>query len=152
MKFFFSLLFLPFIGFTQVTYEEIMSINSADAFEEVVVKNGYTKEDAVGKENHMVYSLNSYENSNQEVLAEAYCLYDLKSDLFVFIFERTEEEIYDTYLNILSDITEKCNYYKIINHLTGEYVAYDCPDSKYKGKIGVARIKSEGYIIHLTEY
>ena len=152
MKFFFSFLFLPFIGFTQVTYEEIMSINSADAFEEVVVKNGYIKEDAVGKENHIVYSLNSYENSNQEILAEAYCLYDLKNDLFVFIFERTEGEICDTYFNILSDITEKCNYYKIINHLTGEYVAYDCPDSKYKGKIGVARIKSEGYIIHLAEY
>lgn len=152
MKFFFGFLFLPFIGFSQVTYEEIMSINSADAFEKVVIKNGYIKEDGVGKENQIVYSLNSYENSNQEVLAEAYCLYDLKSDLFVFIFERTEEEIFDTYLNILSDITEKCNYYKIINHLTGEYVAYNCPDSKYKGKIGVARIKSEGYIIHLTDY
>lgn len=152
MKLFFILLLIPFLGFSQVTYEEIISINSADAFEKIVVKNGYTKEDGVGKENQIVYSLNSYENSNQEVLAEAYCLYDVSSNLFVFIFERVGEEIFDTYLNILSDITEKCNYYKIINHLTGEYVAYDCPDSKYRGKIGVARIKSEGYIIHLTGY
>ena len=147
----FILLLLPVVAFSQVTYEEIMSINSSDTFKRVAIENGYSKEEGMGKDDQIIYSLNSETNADKESLAEAYCVYSTSTDNYLFIFGKAEVKFFDTYEDIISDIKEKCTYNKIMSHLGTDYVAYDCPDSKYKGKIGFARIEGDGYVIHLVD-
>tara|TARA_B100001093_G_C26613792_1_gene921403 strand:- start:72 stop:491 length:420 start_codon:yes stop_codon:yes gene_type:complete len=138
------------VAFSQVTYEEIMSINSIDTFKRVAIENGYSREEGMGEDN-LYCSLNSETNANQEKVADGYCVYSMSTENYLFIFGQAELKFFDTYENIVSDIKEKCTYYKIMSHLGNDYVAYDCPDSKYKGKIGFARIEGDGYVIHLVE-
>ena len=150
----FILLLLPVVAFSQVTYEEIMSINSIDTFKRVVIENGYSRqiemeEDYPDGINLIFYTLN-YRSSDEEKMISL-SFYDIDNGQFVFVFGQAELKIFDTYEIIVSDIKEKCDYYKIINFNNVDYVAYSCPDSKYKGKIGFTRDDGDGYIMHMIE-
>ena len=41
MKSLIILLFVPFIGFSQVSYKDIMGLNSLDKFKRLVIENGF---------------------------------------------------------------------------------------------------------------
>ena len=41
MKNLLILLFIPLFGVSQVSYKDVMSINSEDTFKKVVIENGY---------------------------------------------------------------------------------------------------------------
>ena len=56
-----------------------------------------------------------------------------------------DDSVYDL---IVSDIKEKCKYYKIINYKDEDYVSYSCSDSSYKGKIGFMISEGDGYVRH----
>jgi len=56
------------------------------------------------------------------------------------------EEAYD---EIVSDIKEKCKYYKVINYNEIDYVTYTCSESTYKGKIGFVVSEGKGLIKHI---
>jgi len=41
MKRLLFLLFIPILSYSQITYKDVMSINSEDTFKKVVIENGY---------------------------------------------------------------------------------------------------------------
>ena len=129
-----------------------MSINSIDTFKRVAIENGYSRQDEMEGVDVTDYNLILYtlESANSEDYL-AGCLYFKDTGEFIFIFAKQEYNFLDNYENIVSDIKENCDYYKIINVNGNDYVAYDCADSEYKGKIGFTRIETNGYIMHLVE-
>ena len=148
------LLLLPVVAFSQVTYEEIMSINSIDTFKRVAIENGYSRQDEMEEYdtdeiNVIFYTLNDRSSDEEKIISLS--MYDKDNGQFIFVFGQAELKIFDTYEIIVSDIKEKCDYYKIINFNNVDYVAYSCPDSKYKGKIGFTRDEGDGYIMHMVE-
>ena len=50
------------------------------------------------------------------------------------------------YDKILTDVKDKCAFFKILNHSGDDYACYTCTESKYKGKIGFMIKDENGYI------
>ena len=62
MKNFLILLFIPLIGLSQISYKDIMSINSEDTFKRVVIENGY-EFDSFDEEGWVSYGFNIVRDS-----------------------------------------------------------------------------------------
>ena len=51
------LLLIPLFGFSQISYKDVMSINSVDGFKKVVIENGYEYE-SLDEEGWLTYGFN----------------------------------------------------------------------------------------------
>lgn len=157
MKNLLILLFIPFFGFSQISYKEIMSINSEDTFKKVVIENGYEFE-SIDDEGWVSYGFNIVRDSIDGNKSSKWGGYDKVDGKFSFQFNRrtllgnflgtdddTSENPYDL---IVEDIKKNCKYYKIINYNGTDYVTYSCSESTYKGKIGFVVSEGVGLIRH----
>ena len=156
------LLFVSFNGFSQ-TYDDIMSINSLDSFEKVVIENGYELVDykavfeMMGAE--MTDSIKMklddvvmYSKGN--IIAGRTFTYEKSTGKFsltypfggglMSLFTDNEVNIYE---EITKEIKSKCNYQKTVENNGRDYVTYSCPESSYKGKIGIATIIYIGFLV-----
>ena len=151
------LLLIPIFGFSQISYKDVMSINSVDGFKKVVIENGY-EFDSVDEEGWLTYGFNIVRDSIEGSKSSKWMLYNTKDDRFTLSFGRrtvlgnffgTEDDTSSNpYDLIVKDIKEKCKYYKIINYNGIDYVSYGCSDSSYKGKIGFVVSEGSGIIRH----
>lgn len=157
MKNLLILLFIPLFGVSQVSYKDIMSINSEDTFKKVVIENGY-EFDSVDDEGWITYGFNIERDSIDGNKSIKWGGYNKNDGKFSFQFERrtflgeffgteddTSENPYDL---IVKDIKKNCKYYKIINYNGTDYVSYSCSESTYKGKIGFVVSEGSGLIRH----
>ena len=151
------LLLIPLFGFSQISYKDVMSINSVDGFKKVVIENGYEFDD-IDEEGWISYGFNIVRDSIEGSKYSKWMLYNTKDDRFTLSFGRrtilgnffgTEDDTSkNPYDLIVKDIKEKCKYYKIINYNGIDYVSYGCSDSSYKGKIGFVVSEGNGLIRH----
>ena len=151
------LLLIPIFGFSQISYKDVMSINSVDGFKKVVIENGY-EFDSVDEEGWLTYGFNIVRDSIEGSKSSKWMLYNTKDDRFTLSFGRrtilgnffgTEDDTSSNpYDLIVRDIKEKCKYYKIINYKGTDYVTYSCSESSYKGKIGFVVSEGSGIIRH----
>lgn len=151
------LLLIPLFGFSQISYKDVMSINSVDGFKKVVIENGYEFDD-IDEEGWISYGFNIVRDSIEGSKSSKWMLYNTKDDRFTLSFGRrtilgnffgTEDDTSkNPYDLIVKDIKEKCKYYKIINYNGIDYVSYGCSDSSYKGKIGFVVSEGNGLIRH----
>jgi len=152
----FILLFIPIFSFSQVSYKDVMSINSVDGFKKVVIENGYEYE-STDDDGWITYGFNIVKDSTGSKSSK-WMYYNTKDDRFSLSFSRrnkiddffnqqtdNSENPYDL---IVKDIKEKCKYYKIINYEGIDYVSYGCSESSYKGKIGFVVSEGSGLIRH----
>ena len=156
MKKFLILLFVPFFGFSQISYKDVMSINSEDTFKRVVIENGYEFDSVY--DGWISYGFNIERDSINGNKSTKWGGYNKNGGDFSFEFMRrtilgeffgteddTSENPYDI---IVKDIKKNCKYYKIINYNGIDYVTYSCSESTYKGKIGFVVSEGVGLIRH----
>ena len=174
MKKLFLLLFIvPVIGFSQITYKDVMSINSEKMFKKVMIENGYEFESNDGE---LIYG---YDKLSKQLIDAGESVYEIqkdsidgnksskwghyrKNDEFLLSFSRNsvlgsffnleEDNTENEYDLIVKEIKKNCKYYDIISKDYGDgiidYVCYSCVGSKYKGKIGFMVSEGWGYIKH----
>ena len=161
MKKLLILLFIvPAISFSQITYKDVMSINSEKMFKKVMIENGY--EWNSNDEDGLIYGWEikkdsidgnksskwGYYRDNGEFMV-SFSRNSLLNNLLKIEEDNTENE-YDL---IVKEIKKNCKYYDIITYVNDEdeesdYVCYSCSESKYKGKIGFKVSEGWGFIRH----
>ena len=148
MKKLILLLLFPLISFSQVTYKDIMSINSKDTFLKVIVENKYSTTSI--SEN--TFALNPDEYGSSSSFAKYYL-----NNRFMFEFVRTgtmytgtpqEKEVimdnpYDTIFEI---IKRKCKYVAVKKVDNLNYACYECKKAKYDGLIALTTSGKTGII------
>jgi hypothetical protein len=157
MKKLFLLLFISILSYSQISYKDVMSINSEDTFKKVVIENGYEFND-IDEEGWITYGFNIERDAIEGNKSSKWGAYNKNDGKFTFQFNRrtllgnflgseddTSKNRYDL---IVKDIKEKCKYYKIINYNGIDYVTYSCSESSYKGKIGFVVSEGSGIIRH----
>ena len=159
MKSLIILLFVPFIGFSQVSYKDIMGLNSLDKFKRLVIENGFEFNSL--EDDLVIYGFNIVKDSIEGNKSSKWAYYSSKDNSFLFSFSRgtvlgkllgaevdTSSNPYDL---IVSDIKNKCKYYAIMRYEETDYVTYSCSESSYKGKIGFVISEGSGIIRHLPK-
>ena len=155
MKNLFLLLFIPILSYSQISYKDVMSINSEDSFKKVVIENGYEFND-IDEEGWITYGFNIERDSIEGNKSSKWGVYNKNDGKFTFQFNRRtllrnllgseDDNSKNPYDLIVKDIKEKCKYYKIINDKGTDFVTYSCSESSYKGKIGFVVSEGSGII------
>jgi len=160
MKRLLLLLLIPTLSYSQITYEDIMSIDTTDSFIRVMIENGYEKVVNQSDDTYIVYSKNLTEDS----LSNSFCMYNNVDRIYRLSLNKTSlfdklgiddirENSYDM---IVNDIKKNCKYYDIekttVNEDEYEYVCYSCMESKYIGKIGFTIKDGWGWIRNFPYY
>ena len=159
MRLLFVLLFIPLMSFSQLSYNDLMSIRSIDTFKKVAIENGYEFDSA--DKDWITYGYNIARDSINGNKSSSWSSYNSKDHRWSFQISRTDK--LSTFLNtnpdnsnnwydlIVKDIKEKCKYFKILAYDEIDYVTYSCSESSYKGKIGFAIKEGVGIIRHFPE-
>ena len=175
MRILIILLFISFSSFGQ-TYEDIMSIKDVESFKKVCIENNYEYMSAqmlieLGKEQGEELNEDTVIKSMKDVTmyikengsmrgiyytGAALDMFGENDDSFSFQIVRKNLlgfEIDNLYDNLLKDVKDNCEYYKIYTSPNGyEYASYSCAESLYKGKIGFRIVGNEGIIWTLPNY
>ena len=163
MKQLLLILLIPIISYSQISYKDVMSINSEKMFKKVMIENGY--EFGLSDEVNLVYGFDIVRDSIDGMKSSKWGRYRVKDDGFTLSFSRNTQ--LNTFLNlkedrseneydlIIKEIKKNCKYFDIITYTTEDdeeldYVCYSCSESKYKGKIGFMISEGWGYIKHFV--
>ncbi len=136
----FALLFVPIMSFGQeITFDELMSINSLDTFKRVVIENSFEFSNG---DNFITYGYKLDTNKKGEEVATKWASYAKETGAFIFQFLKDGLWVDREYNRIVSDIKAKCEYFEI----NDEYVTYNCDDSTFEGQIGFMTSGGSGYV------
>ena len=151
-------LFIPLLGFSQISYNDIMSISSEKMFKKVMIENGYEFDSR--EDSGILYGYNIKRDSVDGNKSTKWSFYRL-NDEFMLSFSKNsllesffgvddeEGKKVSEYDIIVEEIKKNCKYYDILTDGNGDdYVCYSCSDSKYKGKIGFMVKEGSGFIRH----
>ena len=161
MKRLLLLLFIPIISYSQISYKDVMSVNSEKMFKKVMIENGY--EFGESDEDDLWYGFDIVRDSIDGMKSTKWGRYGVKDDSFTLTFSRNT--LVNTFLNlkedrseneydlIIKEIKKNCKYFDILTYTNEDdeeldYVCYSCSESKYKGKIGFMISEGWGYIKH----
>ena len=158
MKKLLLLLIIPTLSYSQITFEEIMYINSEKTFKRVMIENDF--EYVETNDQYIWYGLNIIKDSINGSQSSFWCGYDKDNGEFRFkigvvsnygkdSYGREIEIVGNVYDKLREKIKKNCKYYDILNEDGSDYVCYSCPQSKYKGKIGFYKSDGFGYIRHI---
>ncbi len=142
------LLFVPVISFSQISYKDVMSIDSKDTFLKIMVENKYSTTST----SEYSFALNPDEYGSSTSFAQYFL-----NNRFYFEFVRTgtrytgtpqEIEIimenpYDTIFEI---IKRKCKYVAVKKVDNLNYACYECKKAKYDGLIALTTSGKKGII------
>ena len=159
MKKLLLLLIIPTLSYSQITFEDIMSINSEKTFKRVMIENGFEYEDTDDNQN-VWYGLNIVKDSEKGSQSSFWGSYykrngefefqiSLRSSFGLDFFGKQIESEDNVYNDIMEKIKKNCKYYDVLNENGSDYVCYSCSQSKYKGKIGFYKSDGFGYIGHI---
>lgn len=158
MKKLIILLIFPLVSFSQISYKDVMGINSEKMFKKVMIENGYEfdskdddgllygykiKRDSIEGNRSTKWSF--YRDNDEFILSFS------KNTLLESFFGVDDEEgkKVSEYDLIVNEIKKNCVYYDILTDDDGDdYVCYSCNQSKYKGKIGFMVKEGSGFIRH----
>ena len=154
-KLLFVLLFIPLMSFSQeITFDELMSINSTDSFKRVVIENGFEFQ-AIEDDIFIWYGFEltktnegdratkwAMYNKGSGTLAQKNSISTFAQSLAIFKFVKKDILIKLEYNQIVSDIKSKCEYVKI----DGKYATYNCSESSFNGTIGIMSENGAGYV------
>ena len=150
MKRLLLLLIIPTLSYSQITFEDIMSIDSTDSFIRLMIESGYEKIDDQSNDSLSVYGINLTTDS----MSNSFCFYNNYSKRYGLGFNRTtfltklgmeEDNSENQYDLIVEEIKNQCMYYEIIND-DNDWVTYRCLDSKYIGVVGFTIKDGWGWI------
>jgi hypothetical protein len=156
------LLFIPVLSYSQISYEDVMSINSVEIFKKVMIENGYEFDTLINggvTDGLLSYGYDRTEYSSGSSGSSRWMNYWTNDDrgfYLTFLMKNYVTGLDDprlesnknNYYTIVNDIKEKCKYFKIINDNGVDYVTYSCSESLYKGKVGFVISDGIGHIKH----
>ena len=137
------LVLIPILSYSQISYEDIVSVDSESSFKKVIMENGY--ELTVKNDSLLHYGLSdemSYLYDEQ--VFNKWVVYHRYSGLFVIMYDERVRKDYDS---ITNDIKENCEFYEVIEFGDNDYVTYSCSKSKSDEKIGFSIIDGRGTIM-----
>jgi len=146
MKRLLILLFIPTLSYSQITYEDIMSINSEKIFKKVMIENGCVF-DSVGEKGVIIYSSDdkiSYYSFFPEDNTWLFML--SKTDLLGLVLGVDLNDSKSSYDLIFDSVKDKCVYYDIINVIDVDFVCYNCSGSTDSIKVGFTSMDNYGMI------
>jgi hypothetical protein len=163
MKQLLLILLIPIISYSQISYKDVMSINSEKMFKKVMIENGY--EFGQSDEDDVIYGFDIVRDSIDGMKSSKWGRYGVKDDSFTVSFSRNSS--LNTFLNlkedrseneydlIVKEIKKNCKYFDVITYTNeddedSDYVCYSCSESKYKGKIGFMISEGWGFIKHFV--
>ena len=145
--------------YSQISYNDLMSISSEKMFKKVMIENGYEFNGI--EDGSLSYGWEIQKDSINGNKSSKWGQYRDNGE-FVVYFSRNS--LYNSFLNleedysdseydlIVKDIKKNCKYYDIMSRdvegVIYDYVCYSCSESKYKGKIGFMISEGWGYIGH----
>ena len=155
MKRLLLILLIPTLSFSQITYEDIMGINSEKTFKRVVIENGF--EFSREEEEYIGYGLNIRKDSINgdrsslwgryyKINGEFQFQFSLSSSFLGLTKDMSDESPYPS---IIDKIKKNCTFYDVIEEDQIDYVCYSCSQSSYKGKIGFTKSNGSGLIKHI---
>ena len=159
MKRLLLLFIIPTLSYSQITFEDIMSINSEKTFKRVVIENGFEFDNDL--EDKIWYGLDIEKDSVNGNKSSLWGSYYKRNGEFKFQYivhtKDWKGNPIDTSKHPYNLITEKikknCTFYDVINYDFGDFkvdwVCYSCPQSKYKGKIGFTKYDGRSMIKHI---
>ena len=148
------LLIFPLINFSQdnLSLDDILTIDSKEAFLKVVIENGYS-EGNTNKEK--IYYGKGFKNDKSQATDWA----EYTNNIGEFYFEQSDlayvrkhsKKISCYYDLLVSEIKDRCEHQKIMVHESkknGEvnFSTYKCSNSKFNGTIGFAQVEGNGII------
>lgn len=163
MKKLLLLLIIPTISYSQITYSDILNINSFKTYKRVMIENGFefsSVDSFTVYENYVyedyIYGLN-IKRSDDGNRSSLWTIYSKHNDEFVFKFVREGTNKYGNdiimetpYDEIIRKIKNRCKYVDILNRYDLDYVCYQCPQSTFKGYIGFTVSEGVGYVRHIV--
>ena len=159
MKQLILLCLIPTLSYSQITYEDVMSINSEKTFKRVMIENGFEYEDT-DNDQYVWYGMNIVKDSVKGSQSSFWSSYYKRNGEFEFqislrsifgfdFFGKQIENEDNVYNDIMDKIKKNCKYYDVLNENGNDYVCYSCPQSTYKGKIGFTKVEGNGMIKHI---
>ena len=153
-----KLLFLLFVcpvlvfGQESLSLNDILTINSKDAFLKVVIENGYSQGNSSDDKIYYGKGL-----SKDKAKATDWAEYTISNGEFYFEqsnleYSRKRAKGKPCYYDqIVSEIKSTCEYNKIMKHSSSKngsvnFTTYKCPGAKYKGYLGFAQIDGNGVV------
>ena len=138
--------------YSQISYDDVMSISSEKMFKKVMIENGWEFNSREGDLLFYGYeierdSINGNKSSKWSVYSNGEFVISFSRNSFL---SSSVESEYDL---IVKNIKKNCKYYDVISPKDSEgsnydFVCYSCSESKYKGKIGFMVSDGWGYIRH----
>ena len=108
MRLLFVLLFIPLMSFSQLSYNDLMSIRSIDTFKKVAIENGYEFDSA--DKDWITYGYNIARDSINGNKSSSWSSYNSKDHRWLFQISRTDK--LSTFLNTNPDNSN--NWYDLI--------------------------------------
>ena len=147
--------------YSQISYDDVMSISSEKMFKKVMIENGWEFDSREGELLFYGYeierdSINGNKSSKWSVYGD--------NGEFVITFSRNSflsSSVESEYDLIVKNIKKNCKYYDVISPKDSEgsiydFVCYSCSESEYKGLIGFMVTEGKGvirnFIIEEQEY
>ena len=132
------LLFIPLVSFGQITYKDLMKLDSQDAFEKLMFDKRFSAIKEVS-EGTRTYAL----DPDYEDKSKAFAMYFTEgTEFFYFQFvkpdELSESFGYATniYEEILNKVERKCKFVKMYKVAKDNYACYDCKQAEFIGLLG----------------
>tara|TARA_B110000046_G_C12992464_1_gene398454 strand:+ start:62 stop:544 length:483 start_codon:yes stop_codon:yes gene_type:complete len=155
MKKLIALLFLiPTVLMAQeeLTFSDIIKIKNQDLFLRTVIENGYSEGNSTPEKFYYGKGL-----SKDKLEATDWAEFTTLSGEFYFeqsnleYLRKRSKDKSCYYDQIVSEIKNTCEYYKIMKHSSKKngsvnFTTYKCPGAKYKGYLGFAQIDGNGVV------
>ena len=157
------LLFIPLLSFSQITYKDVMSINSLNQFKRIMIEKNYEYDKSKESDDIIIYGYEITRDSIKGNKAKSWGYYNLKNNNWEIKlsvqsifggFLKSTDDYKVPYHLITENIKKKCRFYKVIKDKRNDidFATYSCSESSYKGKIGFAIYEGQGIIKHFTTY
>tara|TARA_B100000900_G_scaffold166658_1_gene141473 strand:- start:743 stop:1261 length:519 start_codon:yes stop_codon:yes gene_type:complete len=149
------LLFIPLVSFGQLSYKDIMKIDSKDTFKKYMFDKQFS---SLGYEDGMTsYSLNPIEKDGETLSTHFAYYHDVVGFYFTIIRTGTNTNLYsgvvtdagvidNDYDTILRKVKRKCEFLKMYEVNNDNYACYECKDAEFEGYLGFSVINSKGVI------
>tara|TARA_B000000475_G_C15984787_1_gene442555 strand:+ start:801 stop:1268 length:468 start_codon:yes stop_codon:yes gene_type:complete len=155
MKKLLLLLLFPLISFSQVTYKDLLSINSLDQFKRVMIENDYDFVEKTETET-LTYAISPTKNDEGELVSSDFANFHIDSTIFSFSWHESHFGKF-RYKVIYDEVKEKCKFSKILetedldnDGKPIDYACYTCPKSSV-GLIGFTKAYGLGVIFNVRE-
>jgi hypothetical protein len=136
----------------KLSFSNIIKINSQDLFLKTVIENGYYEGNSTTEKIYYGKGL-----SKNKMEATDWAEFTIPTGEFYFeqsnlqYARKRSKEKNCYYDQIVSEIKNTCEYYKIMKHSSTKngsvnFATYKCPGAKFKGYLGFAQIDGNGVV------